>query len=191
MKSIILGKKGAINTVDVGRYGERVAEYHLKSKGHEILARNLRLKKGEIDILTLKSGNIYIIEVKAMCMPVSRSSTKRSKQNTHQIPNDNPNIPIRDNQDNFLPEDNLSKAKIRKLYRLRRELAYLLEIGFGLDPHILNKINVRVDPVGTYLTRDIYIEGIAVYVYCAKGGESGDPSVEYVSCIKVRSFPFL
>lgn len=49
---------------DVGRAGETAACVYLRSKGHNILARNMKIGKGEIDILTAKDKTLHIIEVK-------------------------------------------------------------------------------------------------------------------------------
>ena len=47
--------------------GEDAATKHMKKKGYQILARNLRLKMGEIDILCLdpKTNSVVVVEVKA------------------------------------------------------------------------------------------------------------------------------
>lgn len=51
----------------IGQRGERWAARHLKRQGYRILARNLRNKWGEIDILAEASGGrtVVIVEVKA------------------------------------------------------------------------------------------------------------------------------
>ncbi|GAB4187146.1 MAG: hypothetical protein Kow00105_01750 [Phycisphaeraceae bacterium] len=50
-----------------GHRGERAAEKHLKSQGYRILARNLRNRYGEIDLLALtpNRNTLVVIEVKA------------------------------------------------------------------------------------------------------------------------------
>lgn len=57
--------------------GEDAAARFMKRSGHRILARNLRLPIGEIDLLCLdpKSGTIVIVEVKARL--VKPQATKR------------------------------------------------------------------------------------------------------------------
>jgi putative endonuclease len=58
---------------DTGRAGEQVAELYLVQQGHKILARNLRLEAGEIDILCEKPGKpqLIVVEVKASAKKVS------------------------------------------------------------------------------------------------------------------------
>lgn len=52
----------------LGRRGERAAERLLKQTGHRILARNLRNRFGEVDLLAQprRERTIVIVEVKAM-----------------------------------------------------------------------------------------------------------------------------
>lgn len=48
----------------LGNYGENIAERFLQSKGFEILARNTRLKKGEIDLIVKDGNTTVFVEVK-------------------------------------------------------------------------------------------------------------------------------
>jgi uncharacterized protein UPF0102 len=48
----------------IGSMGEKAACTYLESKGHIVLARNLRLKRGEIDILTVRNNTLHLVEVK-------------------------------------------------------------------------------------------------------------------------------
>lgn len=54
---------------DVGDEGERVACEHLIDEGFEIVARNVRYKCGEIDIVARKRGELHFIEVKTRNNP--------------------------------------------------------------------------------------------------------------------------
>jgi putative endonuclease len=47
-----------------GREGETAAARYLAARGYRILARNLRLPGGEIDILCVESGELVFVEVK-------------------------------------------------------------------------------------------------------------------------------
>ena len=48
-----------------GARGERIAARHLKRLGHRILARNLRTRFGEVDLLSRdRDGTIVVTEVK-------------------------------------------------------------------------------------------------------------------------------
>jgi len=50
---------------DFGKQGEDKAADYLMREGYEILARNFRFKKAEIDIIALKDNVVCIVEVKA------------------------------------------------------------------------------------------------------------------------------
>jgi putative endonuclease len=47
-----------------GNRGESLAADHLISNGYQILARNYRFKKREIDLIALESNTLIFIEVK-------------------------------------------------------------------------------------------------------------------------------
>ena len=51
-------------TQNLGRHGESLAADFLLKQGFEIMARNLVLNIGEIDILAQKEGEIVLVEVK-------------------------------------------------------------------------------------------------------------------------------
>ncbi len=51
-------------TLKIGEQGEARAEMYLKGLGYQILARNLRTRLGEIDLLALEGETIVFIEVK-------------------------------------------------------------------------------------------------------------------------------
>ncbi len=48
----------------VGKMGEDEAVRFLEKKGYEILERNFRFRRGEIDIIAKKEGEIVFVEVK-------------------------------------------------------------------------------------------------------------------------------
>jgi putative endonuclease len=81
-----------MNRMQIGRIGEISAARYLESRGWVVLARNCRSKIGEIDIVARDpSGIIVFIEVKTF---------SRAYEN------------------GLIPEDNLSKAKMRKFRRM-------------------------------------------------------------------------
>ncbi len=49
----------------LGAVGEGLAVAHLQAKGYDIVARNLRLPEGEIDIVARDGGATVIVEVRA------------------------------------------------------------------------------------------------------------------------------
>lgn len=48
----------------LGRNGERVAAAYLRAKGLEILGQNLRVGRGEIDLLAREGNTYVVVEVK-------------------------------------------------------------------------------------------------------------------------------
>jgi putative endonuclease len=55
-----------MNTKKIGDKGEDFAINILKSKGYEILERNYRFKRAEIDVISLHSNLLIFVEVKAL-----------------------------------------------------------------------------------------------------------------------------
>ncbi|AVX20511.1 MULTISPECIES: YraN family protein [Carboxydocella] len=50
---------------ELGNLGEEIAAQYLAQQGYKIIARNLKLKKGEVDILCKDSeNNLVLVEVK-------------------------------------------------------------------------------------------------------------------------------
>lgn len=49
----------------LGRLGERVAARHLKGHGLKILARNVRVGHGEIDLIAREGSTLVFVEVKS------------------------------------------------------------------------------------------------------------------------------
>ncbi len=75
---------------EIGRRGEEIACEYLKNRSYKIIARNYRQPWGEIDIICQhKNKTLTFIEVKTM------------RQNN-----------------NLEPEDNFSKAKLKKFQRM-------------------------------------------------------------------------
>ena len=50
----------------VGAWGEQLATEYLLSKGHEIIARNVRTPYGEIDIIAKQNDVTIFVEVKTL-----------------------------------------------------------------------------------------------------------------------------
>ena len=69
MKRLLNQIRGMFSRQDdsVGARGERAAERYLRQLGYKALARNLRSKLGEIDLLMLTSdgGAVVLVEVKS------------------------------------------------------------------------------------------------------------------------------
>jgi len=52
------------STVECGAAAEAAAAYYLQTQGLSVLARNLRCKAGELDLVCLDGGVIVIVEVR-------------------------------------------------------------------------------------------------------------------------------
>lgn len=51
---------------DTGRHGEELAGQYLMAKGYQLLARNWRYRRSEIDLIAAKDDCVHFIEVKTM-----------------------------------------------------------------------------------------------------------------------------
>lgn len=58
-------RRQSLSTVAIGRKAEKSAEKFLRRRGYRILHRNLRLPRGEIDIVAEHKGVLVFVEVKA------------------------------------------------------------------------------------------------------------------------------
>src|SRR5262245_58946642 len=52
------------HNIELGRFGELVAEHHLVKVGARVLARNYRTDPGEIDLVVEHDGDLVAVEVK-------------------------------------------------------------------------------------------------------------------------------
>ncbi len=149
----------------LGRYGENIASWVLRSKGYLEISRNVQLKSGEIDILTYRQGIQYLIEVKTAKLYISPAN-RSSIENT-------------DGECLILPEENLSRTKIRKLRTLRRELVF-------------EQANGKFREVLDYLANSAHLEtrivGIVVYVFCSSRSFCIDNWKKSILKIKVKYF---
>ena len=55
-----------LDRISTGKLGEKLARKYLAKNGYKIIARNVRYKFGELDIVAQKGGFIIFIEVKTM-----------------------------------------------------------------------------------------------------------------------------
>ena len=56
----------------LGRLGEGIAARFLEDRGHRVLGRRLRVRHGEIDLVTRSGDHLYFVEVKTRSTPVER-----------------------------------------------------------------------------------------------------------------------
>lgn len=54
---------------ELGKQGEDLAVAYLLDKGYEIVARNFRYQKAEVDIIARKEGVLAVVEVKTRSTP--------------------------------------------------------------------------------------------------------------------------
>ncbi len=81
------------NHLVVGVYGEDLAIDYLKGLGFELVARNIRYKWGELDIVAKRQGIVHFIEVKTRYV-IHETSDEAIK-----------------------PEDNMTRHKMAKFFR--------------------------------------------------------------------------
>lgn len=96
------GARGAKHNIKIGRIGELIASKYLEKAGFSILTCNLRLKRGEVDILAYKKPDHYVFEIKTLYV--------------QEYMHDGLSSGIECNP--WAPENNLNKLKIIKLRRL-------------------------------------------------------------------------
>lgn len=53
-----------MNNVELGAFGELLAERFLSNKGYRILEKNVRFKKYEADIIAMDGEKLVVVEVK-------------------------------------------------------------------------------------------------------------------------------
>lgn len=59
------GRRAAARRKALGAFAERLAAGFLERRGYRIVARNVHLRVGEIDIVALKDGMTVLVEVRA------------------------------------------------------------------------------------------------------------------------------
>jgi putative endonuclease len=57
--------RAALDRAAVGRRGEELAVEHLERLGYRVLARNVRVREGEIDVIAFDGVTIVFVEVKS------------------------------------------------------------------------------------------------------------------------------
>lgn len=58
--------------VPLGRAGETVAEDFLRRRGHVVLERRFRTRRGEVDLVTRSGEHLYFVEVKTRARAAPR-----------------------------------------------------------------------------------------------------------------------
>jgi putative endonuclease len=90
----------------LGQWGERIAASHLEEKGYEIVERNWRVARGEIDLIVRGGQELVFVEVK------TRRGNKMGS-----------------------PEEGLTRQKAGKLLALAQEYLYQkdLDVDWRID----------------------------------------------------------
>lgn len=70
----------------IGRVGEEVAVAYLMERGYQILARNVRFRFGEIDMVAEEGGVVIFVEVKTRSGPAFGSAAEAiTARKRHQL----------------------------------------------------------------------------------------------------------
>ncbi|HXR28771.1 MAG TPA: YraN family protein [Solirubrobacteraceae bacterium] len=121
---------------ELGRLGEQLAAEHLLRRGFRVLARNVRTRSGEIDLIGFDGRTLVFVEVK----------TSRAAHGPRGEAGDGP----------------LARLKPRQRARLRRQAAAWLCDPSRRAPHAhtirLDAVGVTVDRAGRLLRLD-HVEG--------------------------------
>jgi putative endonuclease len=64
----------------LGRYGERLAVEHLRTRGFSLLARNYRTRRGEIDLIAFDEVTLIFVQVKTQQLTTSQVRRSGSPQ---------------------------------------------------------------------------------------------------------------
>jgi len=122
-------KKATWGNKKVGQCGERAAEVYLKAKGHVIVDKNVRFKRGEIDILSKSNTTLHVVEVKT-------SKCKFDGEVSVAIE----------------PEESFSKRKIATLRYLANEV--LSKYGGKYSERISEDVQIQIDGIAIRLYFD-------------------------------------
>src|ERR1700733_5617754 len=64
----------------LGRYGEKLAAEHLRARGFELIARNYRTRRGEIDLIAFDGRTLIFVQVKTHQLARSQKRTSATPQ---------------------------------------------------------------------------------------------------------------
>ncbi len=117
-------KAGRLNLPPgAGRAGEAAAEAHLRSLGWRVIARNYRVREGEVDIVALDGDTYVFVEVK----------TRRAGNTTYGT-----------------PEESLTEAKKARL--IASAQSYMAEKGLESAEWRIDLLTVELSPTGRLLS---------------------------------------
>ncbi|MBU1992458.1 MAG: YraN family protein [Patescibacteria group bacterium] len=102
---------------EIGNKGEELAEKFLRSNGYDILTKNYHTRIGEIDIVARDGAELVFTEVKT-----------------------------RTSQTFGLPQESVTKSKIRKLRQTA--LLYIAENNIKSSPFRIDVISIQLEKTG-------------------------------------------
>ena len=108
--------------ISIGRIGEDIASKYLENRGFRTVERNYRKKWGEIDVICQKDSVLHFVEVKAVSW---RGAVPKEGTDRHR------------------PEDNVHKAK-------RRRLARAIE-SYLAEHYVLGEVDCTVDVLTVHI----------------------------------------
>lgn len=101
----------------IGQFGENIVVRFLVKHGFAVIRRNYRGKHGEIDVITIKSGILYIFEVKALQVRhVTHETREVATYRGSELVNARKRMKIRGALRQFLAESHVSHETLLEFY---------------------------------------------------------------------------
>jgi putative endonuclease len=117
-----------MSTAAIGRHGEQLAAEYLESQGFELLARNWRCARGEIDIVALDGDCLVICEVKTrrstVCGDALEAVTPSKLARLHQLAG-----AWLARQERYFPDIRIDVIAVRQPVRGAEVLEHLRGVG--------------------------------------------------------------
>ena len=136
----MLRSQKSLEDETTGEIGEKLAADYLKTRGFKIVARNFRVKFGELDIVCRKGRLLVFVEVKSVTSNPAQFAQERI-QSGEQL-------------SGFSPEQHFTKQKIARLKRA---------IEIFLIKNKLGEINQRLDLIAIELDKDNGLKNLRHY----------------------------
>ena len=136
----MLRNQKSLEDKTTGEIGEKLAADYLKTRGFKIVARNFRVKFGELDIVCRKGRLLVFVEVKSVTSNPAQFAQERI-QSGEQL-------------SGFSPEQHFTKQKISRLKRA---------IEIFLIKNKLGEINQRLDLIAIELDKDNGLKNLRHY----------------------------
>lgn len=105
-----------MNSKQLGKFGEKIAEKYLRKKRYKVLAQNFKRKWGELDLVAKKKGGIIFFEVKTIL-----------------------------EREGFAPEDEIDRKKKRQLIKMAQIYLSENKIPFE-SPWQIDILAIEISP---------------------------------------------